>query len=126
MCHHHSPVEIKQTQSRGRGLFVRPGSTVRKGQIIADYTVGTKRMTESQFKQAYPSGRASHVLKLGRRNPTYYDASNPRKSVSGMANRANSDERNNAKLSSTGKLVATRKLRPGTEILLAYGSAYRL
>ena len=60
-CHLHTSVKVGTSNipNAGRGLFAK--QRIRKGQVIADYTLGTERLTAAQFTSRYPSKRATHV-----------------------------------------------------------------
>lgn len=123
-CYHHTPIKIGPSQipNAGRGMFSR--RDIRKGEIISNYTLGTKKMTLDQFKRAYPSGRATHVWSADGR--TFYDARDANKSVAGMANRAPKGKRNNARITGSGSIIATARIPADREILVSYGSGYRI
>ena len=121
-CAHHTKVRVGPSALAGHGLFAR--SDVRAGETIADYTVGTKALTSTQFFNAHPSGRATHVWRHP--NGVYYDASDLTKSVAGAANRASRGTRNNARITGGGKLKMQRAVRAGTEILTSYGRGFRI
>ena len=95
---------------------------IRKNEIVADYTMGT-RLTDAEFQAKKEAGRATHVALIQKQ---YYDASDPSTTIAGMANRAPSGGRNNLKLTQTGKLKAPRPIPAGRELLLAYGNAFRI
>ena len=122
-CYHHTAVQVGQSNipGAGRGLFAR--RTIKQGETIANYTLGTQPLTQQMFDMRYPDGRATHVAQI---HGTYYDASNSAKSIAGMANRATSGSRNNAKINQNGGVVTTRQVRKGQEIYLSYGRSYRL
>ena len=92
--------------------------------IVGDYTLGTDALTAAQFGAKYPTGRATHVWRHP--NGTYYDAKDGGTSIAGMANRAPRGGRNNARITGGGKLKVTRAIRPGEELTVAYGPAFRL
>lgn len=123
-CHLHTEVEVRPSNipNAGRGLFAK--TTLRKGDVVADYKLGTEPLTAAQFLARYPNRRATHVALV---HGTYYDARDAHKSVAGMANRAPSGGRNNARINGNGRLEITAKTVPsGREILLSYGAGYRL
>ena len=122
-CHNHTALEVKQSNipGAGRGLFAR--RTIKQGETIANYTLGTQPLTQQMFDMRYPDGRATHVAQI---HGTYYDASNSAKSIAGMINRAPSGSRNNARINQNGGVVTTKPIRAGQELFLSYGRSYRL
>ena len=122
-CFQHTSVEVKRSNISGRGLFAK--KDIRAGEIVGDYTVGTERMTNAQFLAKYPSGKATHVW-APRAGGVYYDAKDSKKSVAGMANRAPSGGRNNARITGGGKIQANSKIPEGREILVGYGPGYKI
>ena len=121
-CFHHTQVRVAPSSIAGKGLFAK--EPIRKGSVVADYTVGTERLTRNQFQAKYPSGKATHVWKGP--GDTYYDAEDDAKSVSGMANRAPAGKRNNARITGGGKVKTTRPIKAGEEITVSYGQGYRI
>ena len=122
-CHTHTKVAVRGSNIAGRGLFAR--DDIRAGEIVGDYTIGTDRLTPAQFRAKYPCGRATHVW-APRNAAVYYDAKDASKSVAGMANRAPSGGRNNAKITGGGKMKALRRISQGREILVGYGAGFRV
>ncbi len=117
-CYQHTPLEIMDAGHKGEGLFAT--RDIKKNTVIADYKQG-KPLTQEQFEQKYPGGRATHVAKIGR---TYYDASNVACSVAGKVNSGRG--RNNARINNNGKLVTTKNISKGKEIEAGYSNAFRL
>ena len=133
-CHLHTKVEIKQSPIAGCGLFAK--SPIKKGEIIADYRVGTTQMTQQQFRAKYPRDTdATHAILVG---GYYYDAPQLRncnnhkglKSAAGMINHKPLSS-SNAKFTGQsqhgpgGKVKAKKNIRPGTEITVYYGRDYQ-
>ena len=121
-CFHHTKVKIGASNIAGRGLIAR--EDLKKGEIVADYKLGTTKLTRNEFMQRYPTGRATHVWSPG--GNVYYDGSNLNKSVAGAANRGSGSNRANARINGGGKLVTKQNIRKGSEILVSYGAAFRL
>ena len=121
-CASHTKVQVGASNipGAGRGLFAK--TDINRGEVVANYTVGTQRMTPAQFQAKYPSGRATHVW-APRGSTVYYDARDASKSVAGMANRG---ARNNARITGGGRIKAKQRIPQGREILVAYGSGYRM
>jgi len=119
-CHHHTKVEVRQSNipNAGRGLFAK--EDIRQNEVFGNYKLGTQRMSQQQFNDKYPNNDATHVAKIGQ---FYYDAINPRKSIAGMANTRRG--RNNAKINNNGKLVAIKRIPEDREIYLRHGRTYR-
>ena len=117
-CRLHTQVSVGQSTipNAGRGLFAR--DDLRKNDIVGDYTHGTRAMSREMFQSHYPDGRASHVALIG---GVYYDAIDGSKSVAGKANRASRGGQNNARINQNGRLVLTKNINKGQEILLSYG-----
>jgi hypothetical protein len=125
-CYHHTSVEVKRSgiPNAGMGLFAR--APVKKGAVLVNYTHNTVRMTETQFKKKYPTGRATHVAYV---NGAYYDAKDISKNVAGAANNAGprkSGRVNNAYIAKSGNMKATKNIPKGREVLTAYGAGFRL
>ena len=121
-CHHHSKVKVGASRIAGRGLIAR--EDIRKGEIVADYKLGTTQLNHGEFMRKYPNGRATHVWSPG--GNVYYDGSNLNKSVAGAANRGSGSNRANSKINGGGKLVTKQNVKKGSEILVSYGAAFRL
>ena len=97
----HTSVKVGTSNipNAGRGLFAK--QRIRKGQVIADYTLGTERLTAAQFTSRYPSKRATHVWTPD--GQVFYDAIDTSRSISGLANRASRGGTNNARFNAGGK-----------------------
>ena len=121
-CYHHTKVKVGASNIAGRGLFAR--EDIKKDEIVADYKLGSTKLTHSEFMRKYPSGRATHVWSPA--GNVYYDASNLNKSIAGAANRGSNSNRANAKINANGKLITKQNIKRGTEILVSYGAAFRL
>ena len=121
-CHHHSKVKVGASRIAGRGLIAR--EDIRRGEIVADYKLGTTQLNHGEFMRKYPNGRATHVWSPG--GNVYYDGSNLNKSVAGAANRGSGSNRANSKINGGGKLVTKQNVKRGSEILVSYGAAFRL
>ena len=116
-CATHTKVEMRPSPVHGTGLFAKVD--IPRNEIIADYT-RAEPLTREAFLSRYPSGRASHVAKVGN---IYYDARNLKRIVGGALNR-HSKGRNNCRLSGGGKVVTRRSIRAGEELFMAYGRGY--
>ena len=104
-----------------RGLFATV--PLKRGSVIADYTVDTKALSEEEFQVLLSSGRATHVALV---RGKYLDASDGVSSIAGMLNRAPSGRKNNARINKLGYVVLTRPVKARREIFLAYGPSYRM
>ena len=127
-CYHHTPVEVKRSgvPNAGMGLFAR--APIKRGEKLANYTLNTERMTETEFKRKYPNGRATHVAYV-RSKGAYFDGKDIRKNIAGAANtagRRGNGRTNNAKITEAGYLTATKNIPTGREIFTVYGGGYRL
>ena len=76
-----------------------------------------------EYQAKRQAGSATHIALIGK---TYYDASDPTRTIAGMANRAPQGGRNNLRLTKTGKLQAKTNIPQGRELLLAYGRAFKV
>ena len=121
-CSSHTKVTVKKSNipGAGKGLFAR--NDIASGETIANYKVGTQKMNHGQFMKKYPSGRASHVWSPSK--GVYFDALNLNKSIAGAANRATGTS--NARINGGGKMVTKTAIKKGVEILVNYGTSYRL
>ena len=125
-CHMHTPVTIAKSTIPNLGNWMIAKKDIKKGEILADYTIGTKKMTPSEFRAAYPNGRATHVW-APKNESVYYDAKNAAKSVAGAANTARqTGKRNNAVINNNGKMVAKMPIKKGSEVFVPYGSGFKL
>ena len=120
-CMHHTQVRVGPSAIHGNGVFAK--TDMRRGAAFANYMLGTRKLTTAQFRAAYPSGRATHVWQHP--SGVYYDATDGSTSIAGMANRAARGGRNNAKIAASGRVITTRPVRAGQELLVSYGSAFR-
>lgn len=103
----------------GEGAFA--ARNIDAGEFIDDYRHGSLRLSAGEFAARYPSGRATHVWTADGR--VYYDAQHAR---CGKLNRAPRGGRNNARILKSGRIIATRRINCGDEILVAYGRGYNV
>ena len=109
------------------GAAHSPLASLKKGDTIGTYVVATIKQTEAQFRDEHPSGRATHTAKIGSHYYTALGAGNRTHNQIGMLNTAPRGERNNARLLASGRVVASRGgVKRDDELLLAYGSSYRI
>ncbi len=120
-AYHVGPSEIPNA---GRGAFAVRG--LKKGDTIGSYIVATVKQTPAEFKNNHPSGRATHTAKVGNHYYTALGAGFRTHNQVGMLNTAGRGGRNNAKLLASGRVVASRGVKKGDELLLAYGTSYRI
>ena len=85
-------------------------TSTRRGGVRIGYSQ-TEKLTEDEYSIKYPNNEATHVAKIGR---YYYDAKDPKKSVAGMANTLRG--RNNARITNSGKIQATKKIKRNSEV----------
>ena len=108
-----------------KGIFTT--RNIKQGGTIGDYTVATVRQNEAGFLQTYPDKRATHTALV---NEVYYTAMGTGKRTQnaiGLANRAPSGRRNNARIMKSGRVIAPRPIVAGPgEIFLAYGNGYKI
>ena len=116
-------LEIRPSQIPGAGLGAYATERIAKGCVIADYRAQTEKLTPAEFLQRYPSGRATHALYVPRER-MYYDGLHSRAAIT-RANRAPRGKRNHATFRGP-KVVATRTVPAGEELLLAYGAGFRV
>ena len=122
----HTPITIAKSTipNIGNGMIAK--KDIKKGEVLADYTVGTRRMTPVEFRATYPNGRATHVW-APKNQSVYYDAKDAVKSAAGSASTARrTGKRNNAAINNNGKLIANVPIQRGSEIFVPYGSGFRL
>ena len=108
----------------GRGVFaVRD---LKKNSTIGSYVIATVKQTEAQFRDEHPSGRATHSAKIKNHYYTALGAGDRTHNQAGMLNTAPRGERNNARLLTSGRVVASRGVKKDGELLLAYGNSYKI
>ena len=110
----------------GRGAFA--ARDLKRGDTIGSYVIATIKQTEAEFKESHPSGRATHTAKVKGDFFTATGAGDRTHNAIGMLNTAGSGggARNNVQLLASGRVVTTRNLKKDDELLLAYGSSYRI
>ena len=121
-CFQHSSVSVGASHipGAGRGLFAK--KAIAKGEHVADYTFA-KKLTPAEYQAKRQAGSATHIALIGK---TYFDASDPKLTIAGMANRASAGGQNNLRLTKTGKLQAKVSIPQGRELLLSYGKAFKI
>ena len=125
-CASHKAYRVAQSNipNAGRGAFaVRD---LKKGSTLASYVIATVKQTPAEFKESHPSGRATHTANLGGYFYTALGAGFRTHDAIGMINTAPRGERNNARLLASGRVVTSRNVKLGDELLLAYGSSFRI
>ena len=125
-CASHKAYRVAQSNipNAGRGAFaVRD---LKKGSTIGSYVIATKRQNEAEFLESYPSGKATHSAKIKREWFTATGAGNRTHNAIGMVNNAGRGGRNNARLLQSGRVVTSRNVKKDDELLLAYGSSFRI
>ena len=108
----------------GRGAFA--AHELKKGGTIGSCIIATKRQNEAEFLKSHPSGKATHSAKVKGEFFTALGAGDRRNNAIEMLNTAGSGGRNNARLLASGRVVTTRNVKKDDELLLAYGSSYRI
>ena len=125
-CAVHKAYRVAQSNipNAGRGAFaVRD---LKKGSAIGSCTIATKRQNEAGFLESHPSGRATHTALVKGEWFTATGVGNRTHNAIGMLNTAGRGGRNNARLLSSGRVVTTRNVKKDGELLLAYGSSYKI
>ena len=126
-CASHKAYRVGQSTipNAGRGAFA--ARDLKKGDTIGSYVVATVKQTPAEFKNDHPSGRATHTAKIGNYYYTAKGAGNRTNNAIGMLNTAGKTGlRNNAKLLASGRVVTTRGVKKDDELLLAYGTSYKI
>ena len=125
-CASHKTYRVAQSNipNARRGVFAVRG--LKKGSTIGSYIIATKRQNEAEFLESHPSGRATHTAIINGDYFTATGAGNRTHNAIGMINNAGTGGRNNAKLLQSGMVVTTRNVKSDDELLLAYGSSYRI
>ena len=125
-CFAHKAYRVGPSEIDGAGRGAFAVRDLKKGDTIATYVVATIKQTEAQFRDEHPSGRATHTAKIGSHMYTALGAGNRTLNQIGMLNTASKGGRNNARLLASGRVVASRGVKKDGELLLAYGSSYKI
>ena len=126
-CASHKKYRVGQSNIDGAGRGAFAVRDLRKGDTIGSYVIATVKQTPTEFNNEHPSGRATHTAKVGNHFYTAKGAGNRTHNAIGMLNNAaKTGLRNNAKLLASGRVVASRGVKQGDELLLAYGSSYKI
>ena len=127
-CAAHRAFTIDDSTLPGAGKVFFAARPLKKNGTIGDYTIATIKQNETEFLEDYPDSRATHTAKI---NGSYYTALGTGRRTHngiGMGNRAASGRRNNAKILSSGRVVATKNIgqKGDEEIFIAYGRGYKI
>ena len=125
-CAVHKAYRVAQSNipNAGRGAFaVRD---LKKGSTIGSCIIATKRQNKAEFLESHPSGRATHTALVKGEWFTATGAGNRTHNAIGLVNNAGRGGRNNARLLASGRVVTTRNVKKDSELLLAYGSSFRI
>ena len=95
---------------------------MKKGTIIGNYKDGAWKYDADAFNALYPTNEATHVALLG---GSYYDGLGTR-NLMAKANRAQPGKKNTARLVKSGNVKLKKRVEPGEEIFLSYGSGYHI
>ena len=125
-CAAHKAYRVAPSKIDGAGRGAFAVRDLKKGGTIGSYVIATVKQTEAQFRDEHPSGRATHTAKIGSHYYTALGAGNRTQNQVGMLNTAPRGERNNARLLASGRVVASRGVKKDDELLLAYGSSYKI
>ena len=125
-CASHKAYRVAQSNipNAGRGAFA--ARNMKTGGTIGSYVIATKRQNKAEFLESHPSGRATHTAII---KGEYFSATgvgNRTHNAIGMLNTAPRGGRNNARLLQSGRVVTTRNVKLDDELLLAYGTSYRI
>ena len=125
-CAAHKAYRVGPSEIDGAGRGAFAVRDMKKGTTLGSYVIATVKQTEAQFKDEHPSGRATHTAKIGSHYYTALGAGNRTQNQVGMLNNAGRGGRNNAKLLASGRVVTSRNVKKGDELLLSYGSSYNI
>ena len=125
-CAAHKAYRVGPSEIDGAGRGAFAVRDLKKNGTIATYVVATIKQMEAQFRDEHPSGRATHTAKIGSHYYTALCAGNRTQNQVDMLNTAPRGERNNARLLASGRVVTSRNVKKDSELLLAYGSSYRI
>ena len=123
-CASHKAYRVAQSNIPNAGRGACAVRDLKKGSTVGSYVISTKRQTEEEFLESHPSGRATHTALVKGNYFTATGAGN--RNAIGMLNNAGRGGRNNAKLLQSGMVVTSRNVKKDAELLLAYGSSYRI
>ena len=125
-CSSHRAYRVAQSNIPNAGLGAFAVRDLKKNSTIGSYVIATVAQTEAEFRDEHPSGRATHTAKVGNLFYTALGAGKRTHNQVGRINTAGRGGRNNARLLASGRVAATRGIKQGDELLLAYGSSYRI
>ena len=125
-CAAHKAYRVAPSKIDGAGRGAFATRSLKKGDTIGSYVISTVKQTPTEFNNEHPSGRATHTAKVGNHFYTALGAGNRTHNQVGMLNTAPRGERNNARLLASGRVVASRGVKKDDELLLAYGSSYKI
>ena len=125
-CFAHKAYRVGPSEIDGAGRGAFAVRELKKNSTVGTYVIATVKQTEAQFRDEHPSGRATHTAKIGSHYYTALGAGNRTQNQVGMLNTAPRGERNNARLLASGRVVTSRNVKFDDELLLAYGSSYRI
>ena len=125
-CAAHKAYRVGPSEIDGAGRGAFATRSLKKNSTLGSYTIATVKQTPAEFKESHPSGRATHSAKIGGYFYTALGAGNRTHNQVGMINTAPRGERNNARLLASGRVVASRGVKKEDELLLAYGSSYKI
>ncbi len=120
----HLEIKPSTIPNAGLGLFAyHPAQDIvfREGDTIVRYE--GEAISRAELQDRYGDKTAPYAFSLSTNRAI--DAAGHR-GIGSLANRAPPASRNNATFTSTGLVKATRNIRHGQEIFLAYGPSYRL
>ena len=125
-CFAHKAYRVGPSEIDGAGRGAFAVRELKKNSTVGTYVIATVKQTEAQFRDEHPSGRATHTAKIKNHFYTALGAGNRTHNQIGMLNTAPRGERNNARLLASGRVVTSRNVKFDDELLLAYGSSYKI
>ena len=125
-CAVHKAYRVAQSNIPNAGRSAFSVRDLKKGSAIGSCSIATKRQNEAEFLESHPSGRATHTAIVKGDYYTATGAGNRTHNAIGMLNNSGKGGRNNAKLLASGRVVTSRNVKKDDELLLSYGSSYKI
>jgi hypothetical protein len=117
------PSKIKgAVEGQNNGLIAR--KDIPKDQIIAYYQDGADELNETQFRARYPHGKPTHVW--SNKAGVYYDGHTPNHIASAAMRGDPKTNKNNARITGSGSVRTTKRIKAEEEIFLAYGGTFTI
>jgi hypothetical protein len=109
-------------EGQNNGLIAR--KDIPKDQVIAYYQDGADELNEAQFRARYPHGKPTHVW--SNKAGVYYDGHTPNHIASAAMRGDPKINKNNARITGSGSVRTTKRIKAGEEIFLAYGGTFTI